>query len=827
MLTAIVLSMLALAPIGLLARYAPRPLIGWVLALLPLAAFVGFAVRAPMVLAGGVLIETLPWVPEMGLNLRFSLDGLSLLFALLVSGIGTLIFIYTAYYLADDPGMGHFYVYLAIFMGSMLGVVLADNVLLLFIFWELTSVSSYLLVGYKHDYADARRGAQMGLLLTVGGGLALLVGLVLLSNAAGSFEISEILGAGEELRASPFYTPALLLIFLGCFTKSAQFPFHIWLPNAMQAPTPASAYLHSATMVKAGVYLLARLHPALSETPLWTYTLTVVGATTMLVGAAVALRKDDIKGLLAYSTVSLLGTMVLMAGIGGHDAPVALVTLILAHALYKGALFMLAGAVDHEAGTRKLSELGGLSREMPRTLVLTSLAALSAAGIPPLFGFVAKEELLHAVTHSELAPGAAMAAVGAVVVAAVLGILYSWRLVSGVFFGPAAPRKKDHVHEAPLGMLVAPGVLALLSVGLPLGLLPMTSALLEPAVMAITGHAEEVSLHLMPSALSLPVVLSLFAIGSGAALTRFVRQIGAAPSPLPPWLNGDRIYDAAINGLLSGTTAFTRAVQNGRLRNYILYSLLALLAVILTPLALFALGSAPAPDLSNITLPEIVTALLIPFAVLATIRARSRLGAILVAGVVGAMVSFMFVIYSGPDLALTQLLVEVITTVFFLLVFAILPASFERLSKPATRARDGVVALAIGATMAAFTWIASSTTVFPPISAVFKAEALAEGKGENVVNVILVDFRGFDTMGEITVLFIALMGIYAMLRLRPESDPAIADMRGKTTPDAVALGRRGRREMGVGSRDGHDNGQDAVGEPATTANRSQDAREEI
>ncbi|MCX7790101.1 MAG: proton-conducting transporter membrane subunit [Chloroflexaceae bacterium] len=601
MLTAIVLSMLALAPIGLLARHWPRPPIGWVLALLPLAAFAGFAARAPLVLDGGVLTESLPWVPEMGLSIRFSLDGLSLLFALLVSGIGTLIFLYTAYYLAGDPGMGRFYVYLAIFMGSMLGVVLADNVLLLFIFWELTSVSSYLLVGYKHDYPEARRGAQMGLLITVGGGLALLVGLVLLSNVAGSFELSEIIAAGEELRASPFYTPALLLVFLGCFTKSAQFPFHIWLPNAMQAPTPASAYLHSATMVKAGVYLLARLQPALSETPLWTYTLTAVGAATMLVGAMIALRKDDIKGLLAYSTVSLLGTMVLLTGIGGHDAPVALVTLILAHALYKGALFMLAGAVDHEAGTRKLSELGGLGREMPRTLVLTSLAALSAAGIPPLFGFVAKEEVLHAATHSKLAPGVATLIVGATVVAAVLGILYAWRLVSGIFFGPAAPRKKAHVHDAPIGMLVAPGVLTLLSVILPLGLLPVVSALLQPAVIAIAGEPEEVSLHLMPSALSLPVVLSLVAIGSGAALTRFVKQISAAPSPLPGWLDGDRIYDAAISGLLDGTTVFTRAVQNGRLRNYIRYSLLALLAVILIPLALFALGSAPMPDLSNVT----------------------------------------------------------------------------------------------------------------------------------------------------------------------------------------------------------------------------------
>ncbi len=826
MLTAIVLSTLALAPIGLIARHLPRPLVGWILALLPLAAFAGFAVHAPAVAAGGLFVEALPWVPEMGLNLRFSLDGLSLLFTLLVSGIGTLIFIYTAYYLAGDPGMGRFYAYLTVFMGSMLGLVLADNVLTLFIFWELTSVSSYLLVGYKHDYADARRGAQMGLLVTVGGGLALLVGLVLLSTAAGSYDISQILAAGEQLRASPLFTPALLLIFLGCFTKSAQFPFHIWLPNAMQAPTPASAYLHSATMVKAGVYLLARLQPAFGETPLWTYSLTAVGMTTMLVGAAVALRKDDIKGLLAYSTVSLLGTMVLMAGIGGHDAPVALVTLIVAHALYKGALFMLAGAVDHEAGTRKLSELGGLRREMPRTLVVTSLAALSMAGIPPMFGFVAKEELLHAVTHSELASGLDTLVVAAVVVAAVLGILYAWRLVGGIFFGPAAARQRKHIHDAPLGMLVGPGTLTLLSVILPLGLLPAVSALLQPAVTAIAGKAETVSLHLLPTELSLPLMLSLGAIAVGIALTRFEKQLVTIPSPLPSWLNGDRIYDAAISGLLSSTTSFTRTVQNGRLRNYILYSLLALVAVVLIPLARFALPSAPLPNLGNITLPELVTALLIPLAVLATIRARSRLGAIIVAGIVGAIVSFTFVIYSGPDLALTQLLVEVISTVFFLLVFAVLPASFERLSPQTTRVRDGVIALVIGITMAGVTWIAASSTLFPPISAVFKAEALAEGKGENVVNVILVDFRGFDTMGEITVLFIALLGIYAMLRLRPESDPEIADMRGRTAKDAAALGRKGRQELGLDGRDGHGNGRDATVAQTAGVARTQDGQEE-
>ncbi|MFQ3661056.1 MAG: hydrogen gas-evolving membrane-bound hydrogenase subunit E [Chloroflexaceae bacterium] len=782
MLVLIVLTALLMAPLGLFARHESRPVVGWILALVPLALFVAISVLGSTVLAGGRVEQAIPWVPRMGLELRFALDGLSLLFALLVSGIGTLIVLYTAYYLAGDPGMGRFYLTLFIFMGAMLGLVLADNVLTMFMFWELTSVSSYLLVGYKHDYPSARRGAQMGLLITVGGGLALLIGLVLLGNAAGSYTISEILAAGEQVKASPLYTPAMLLIFLGCFTKSAQFPFHFWLPNAMQAPTPASAYLHSATMVKAGVYLLARLHPTLSDTPLWLYTLTITGMITMLIGAVTANRRDDIKGLLAYSTISKLGTMVLLAGMGGPEAPAALVATILAHALYKGALFMLAGAVDHEAGTRSLNQLGGLRRAMPWTAALAILSSLSMAGVPILFGFVAKEEQLYAAVDNGLPPGFDIIVLIAVVTSAVFGVLYSWRLVSGVFFGPRGSGMKEHVHEAPAGMLLGPAILTTLSVVLPLGLLPATATLLQPAVNAISNEGAKISLYLLPSEIGLPLILSMTALLTGAVLTRFEPQIVAAPSPLPPWLNGDRIYDAAVDGVLRGATVFTRTLQNGKLRSYMTWAVLTLVVVVAPPLVFFGFGGLALPTLDGVEPFEFVSALLIPIGVVATLNARSRLGAIIAASFVGLMVAFIFVLYSAPDLALTQLLVEILTTVFLVLLFAVMPVSFERLSSPSERSRDGLIAVIAGMVIAGVAFAASSITQVPNISEAFRTESQSQGFGDNVVNVILVDFRGFDTLGEIVVLFTALLGIYAMLRLRPIADPMRDDQETPVQP---------------------------------------------
>lgn len=790
MLASMVLSSFVTAPAGLFARRVARKHTGWVLAVLPLALFLLLCLHAPAIIAGAVITETYPWAANLGVELAFVLDGLSLLFSLIITGIGTLIVIYTNYYLAGDSGMGRFYLYLLIFMGSMLGLVLAGNILTMFVFWELTSASSYLLIGYKHEYPEARRGAQQGLLITAGGGLALLFGLLLLGEAARSvgvpaaeaYTFQAILAAGEQIRATDLYVPALILIFLGCFTKSAQFPFHFWLPNAMQAPTPASAFLHSATMVKAGVYLLARLSPGLGGTAFWSGALIVFGGITMVWSAILALRQYDIKGLLAYSTLSKLGTLVLLIGLAGEYAFEAVVTVILAHALYKSALFMVAGIVDHEAGTRDLRMLGGLRRHMPIAAALAIIAALSMAGIPVLFGFVAKEWQLKAALESPLPEVWSYGALAALLVSAILTIAYSWRLVNGIFFGEQGKGVPAHVHEAPRGMLLGPLLPTALSVILPLGLLPALSHLLQPAAAAIA--AAEVELHLyLWEGITPAFLLSVLAIVVGVAVARFERRVAAWPSPLPGWLNTDRIYDQAIDGVLHGSKALTVTLQAGRLRTYVVIIILTFLAIV-GPLFLLYGTNAANIRLSDDTLGliphEVIAALLIAAGVVATIRARSRVGAIISLGVVGAMISLFFVLFSAPDLALTQLLIEVLLTVFLLLVFSVLPASFESLSSRATRIRDGIIAIGVGCLMAGLAFVSAASELFTPIAPFFLEESIPGGKGHNVVNVILVDFRSLDTLGEIIVLFIAALGIYGLLRLRSRQP---ADT-GKTAPDA-------------------------------------------
>jgi multicomponent Na+:H+ antiporter subunit A len=766
MLAASVLATLALAPLGLLARRGRRPLIGWGLALLPLALFGLMAAQAPQIAAGGRLAEVIPWAPQLGVELSFALDGLSLLFALIISGIGVLIVGYAGHYMEKDPGLGRFYVYLLLFMGAMLGLVLAGNVLTMFIFWELTSVTSYLLIGYKHDYPDARRGAQQSLLVTGGGGLALLVGLLLLGSVAGTYSFAGIIAAGDLIKASPLYAPAVALVFIGCFTKSAQFPFHFWLPGAMQAPTPASAFLHSATMVKAGVYLLARLNPGLGDTPLWSYTLVAVGGFTFAFGAIVAFRQYDIKALLAYTTLSMLGGLVLTIGLGGKYGAEALAANVLAHALYKSALFMCAGIIDHETGTRDLKRLGGLRAYMPRTAAVVGLALLSQMAIPVWLGFVAKEILLEAALESPLPAPWPTIGLAAIVIAAVGYIIAAWRMFANVFLGkPPADVLQRHVEDPPAGMWLAPALPAALSLIVPLALLGPVSALLSPAAAAVYGGALEFELALWHGFNS-ALLISVGAIVAGGLLATQERRLAGAPI-LPAWLNGAQLFDKGTDGMLALATWVARRTQVGRLRAYILYTVIAFLGFVGVPFALYGLGEIAIPSDPQLHFYEIVTAALIPVGIVATITARSRLGAIIAVGVVGAIVALFFVLFSAPDLALTQLLIEVLSTVFLLLVFSVLPVRFESLSPAWVRWRDAGVAAAVGLLTTGLVLATATSTMFPPLTPFYLQNSLPAGKGANVVNVILVDFRGFDTMGEITVLFIAVIGIFGLLRFRP------------------------------------------------------------
>jgi multicomponent Na+:H+ antiporter subunit A len=646
-------------------------------------------------------------------------------------------------------------------MGSMLGLVLADNVVALFVFWELTSLSSYLLIGFDHQREAARAGALQALLVTGAGGLALLVGFLLLGQVTGSLELSKLLASGEVLRAHSLYEPILVLVLLGAFTKSAQFPFHFWLPNAMEAPTPVSAYLHSATMVKAGIYLLARLSPVLSGTSAWLYTVTVVGAVTMLIGCWLALQQTDLKRILAYLTVSALGVLVLLLGLGTPEASKAAMTFLLAHALYKGALFLVAGAVDHEAGSRDVNQLGGLGRAMPLTATAAILAAWSMAGLIPAFGFIGKEVVYEAVYHSRDA--AALLTTAVVLSSTVFTAL---ALVVGVrpFMG-ARRQTPKHPHEAPAGLWF--GALCLALFGFAAGLFPRYpgESILAPAIAAVLQESVKLELSLWHGwnpvvALSvLTTALGLFLFAARGALNAFVRRFG-----LDSWPGPERAYKLALDGLNFVARAQTRILQNGYLRFYLITIIGSAVAMVAFPLL-----SRAEIDLnlrwSDIYFYEMALAVLILLATLMATFSSSRLGAVAGLGVVGYSIALIYMLFGAPDLAITQFLIETLMVILFVLVFYFLPR-FAVLSSVPARLRDGLVALCAGGLMSVLILIATQVQFNPPISNYFEENSVPLAHGHNIVNVILVDFRALDTLGEITVLAVAGIGVYALLKLR-------------------------------------------------------------
>jgi len=746
---------------------------GWLLALIPLGLVVYFVSHAQLVASGGVLQESYPWVPALGVNLSFRLDGLSLLFALLITGVGALILVYTGGYMAGHPQLGRLYAFLLLFMGSMLGLVLSDNLLGLFVFWELTSISSYLLIGFNHERSEARAAALKALLITGGGGLALLAGLLLLGKAGGSFEISVILNQAENLRSHSLYLPILLLILVGAFTKSAQFPFHFWLPGAMEAPTPVSGYLHSATMVKAGIYLLARLSPALGGTDAWFLCLTVVGGLTMLLGAWLALMQSDLKRILAYSTVSALGTLTLFLGLGGTLAIQATMAFLLGHALYKGALFLVAGALDHETGTRDADRLGGLFRVMPVTAVAAGVAALSMAGVAPLLGFLSKELSYEAALH---APAAAW--VAAVVVIANI-LLVAMAGVAGLrpFLGKIVTTPKPP-HEAPLSMWLGPVVLAGLSVTW--GIWPTLGAdtLVSAASTSVLGEAADIHLklwHGLNLALALSGVTLIGGVivyaGRGSLRKSVSRWEGLGKWGPACW------YEFALRGLNWVADGQTRLLQSGYLRYYLMIVFMTTAG--LAGATLVARGRLVLPeDWSGLRFYDVGLVVLILLATVATVLARSRLAAIASLGVVGFGVALIFVLFGAPDVAMTQFLVETLTVILFVLVFYHLRET-PALSSPLARGRDALFAAAVGVLMTALVLVAADLQYHPPISSEFVKRSVSEAHGRNLVNVILVDFRGLDTLGEITVLAAAGIGVYGLLKLRvgrKTSDPAVVEL---------------------------------------------------
>ena len=738
---------------------------GWLLALLPIGLTLYFGSFIAAVSSGEVFLFSYDWAPSLGIRFSFALDGLSLLLTILISAIGALIIIYSSGYLAGHPQLGRFYVYILLFMGSMLGIVLADNLITLFLFWELTSITSYLLIGFDHESEDARAAALQALLLTSGGGLALLAGFLLLGHVGGTMEISALLRSGAVIRSDPLYPSIVLLVVTGAFTKSAQVPFHFWLPNAMAAPTPVSAYLHSATMVKAGVYLLARFTPVLGGTELWMFALTTAGATTMVLGAYLTLRQTDLKLILAYLTVSALGILVLFIGLGTSEAIIAAIVFLLGHALYKGALFLVVGIVDHETGSRNVRELGGLLSAMPLTATVAAMAALSLAALPPAFGFIGKELLLEASLGTETS--AALITIALVVASSVFVAAAAIITIRPVF-GTAVPAQKPF-HEAPFTLWLAPMVLSVC--GILFGAMPslVEVALVRAAVQAVMR--EPISFHLaLWHGPNLPLALSALSFVCGAALYAARRPVHDAATGLQitSWWGPQHWYGHILAGLNTLAKRLTQLLQNGYLRFYLLIIVAA--TVTLGAAKLFsAIGSIHLPAELDARFYEWIIAALIPIGALTAIMSRSRLGAVAALGVVGYSVGLIFVLFSAPDLAMTQFMVETLTVILFVLVFYHLPR-FTAFSSRLVLVRDAVTALAFGGLITVIVSIGSGIQLYPKISEYFIENSLPLAHGRNVVNTILVDFREFDTFGEITVLAVAGIGVYALLRLRPRKE---------------------------------------------------------
>jgi len=747
--------------LALAAPYAHRrwpAAAGWMLALLPFALAISLIVQA-LAAENGFVRAAYPWVPSLGISLSFRLDGLSLLFAVLVALVGGFVLIYAGGYLAGHAQLGRFYALLLVFMASMLGLVLADNLLALFVFWELTSVSSYLLIGFDHQRERARAAALQALLVTGLGGLALLAGFLLLGQAGGTFEVSELPARAGGFPAHSNYVPVLLLVLAGAFSKSAQFPFHFWLPDAMEAPAPVSAYLHAAAMVKAGVYLLARLSPVLAGTDLWTYLVGGTGALTMLVGAWLACRQTYLKRILAYSTVSALGTLMALLGLGTPAAVTAALVFFLGHVFYKGALFLAAGNLEHETGTGDIYQLGGLKRRMPWTALAALSAAAAMAGLPPTLGFIAKESALAAALASPLAAELAttlLVAASAFIIAA--AGLVAWR----PFFGDSK-MQLGSVREAPPSMVLGP--LALGSGGLLLGLLPGAAGqAVAAAAGAVSPASEAVRLHLWHG-WNLGLLLTAVSLAAGLVLFAASRRIAslAAPAILSS-LGPAAWYRGVLDATLRIAAVQTRWLQSGYVRAYLRMVFAAAAGLVAAgmwkhPIALAASASGEAQ------FPEVLLVGLVTGAVVAAVISPSRLGAIAALGVVGYGIALIFLLQGAPDLAITQFIVESLVVVLFVFAFYRLPR-FARISPPSARWQDLILAATVGTMMFLLTLASAGSVVHPPISDYYSDQAWLQAHGRNIVNVILVDFRALDTFGEITVLAAAALGVYALLCLR-------------------------------------------------------------
>ncbi len=732
-------------------------------AIAPAVALALLATQLPAVLDGAVLLQRLDWLPALGLNLSLRLDGLGLMFALMILAMGLLVILYATYYLGKDESVGRFFAYLLLFMGAMLGVVLAENLLLLMVFWELTSLSSFLLIGFWSHSKEARQGARMALTVTGGGGLALLAGVLLIGHIVGSFELTDVLAAGPLITGHALYPLALILVLLGVFTKSAQFPFHFWLPQAMAAPTPVSAYLHSATMVKAGVFLLARLYPALADSEWWFYIVTLTGLTTLVVGAILALFQHDLKGLLAYSTISHLGLITLLFGLDTQLSTVAAVFHILNHATFKASLFMAAGIIDHETGSRDLRRLAGLGRYMPHTAALAMVAAAAMGGVPLLNGFLSKEMFFNETLHHGLFGSFSWIVPAVAVLYGVFSVAYSLRFIHDVFFN-GEPRDLPHYppHEPPRYMKIPVEILVLLC--LLVGVVPgytVAPLLAASASAALGGSLPEYSLAIWHG-FNTALMMSILAMIGGVLVYAFRQPLFRWQEGLPD-IDARQVFEHAMNRLVGFAQRLTLCLESGSLQRYITLMLLATLVLLVAALSGLDSLTGPVALAPFDPLTALGLGILMLTAVLTVYFHRNRLKALMALSTVGLIVALLFARYSAPDLALTQLSVEVVTVILLVLALFFMPDRTPIESSSLRGLRDVLLASGLGLMVALLAY-AVLTRPYEHIGDFFLANSVSGGGGYNVVNVILVDFRGFDTLGEVTVLAIAAAGIYGLLK---------------------------------------------------------------
>lgn len=702
---------------------------------------------------------TLDWAAQLGIAFSFHLDGLSYLMAILITGIGGLIIIYGGAYLTKHPSMPRFLTIVLLFMSAMLGLVLSGNALLLFLFWELTSITSFLLIGFDHDRPNARAGAWQALLVTASGGLAMLAGFALLYVISNTFEIQTWIQQAQHIQQHPLAPAAFILILIGAMAKSAQFPFHFWLPNAMEAPTPVSAYLHSATMVKAGVYLLARLFPLFGGMPIWGSTVPLIGIITLTGGALLALGQTDLKRILAYTTVGALGGLVFLLGLGTSVAIKAIPVFLLAHALYKGSLFLVAGGIDHAVHNRNITELGGLSKAMPYTTLSAMFSALAMVGLPPFLGFIAKELTYESVLTAGYPMLTVMAVIGFVAMAGValwLGFVPFW----------AKPARQFRPHGEILPLYLPPLILALL--GFLTGIVPQTTAnmLIKPAVMAMSPQVSAVKLtlwhgitpYLLLSALTVLLAGAMYPLRHSlmALATRFWNKV-RFPGPA-------NLYNKALETILAFAAWQTRMLQSGYLRMYVLF--IALTTIALTTYTAWTrlAGSFPLPAWTAPRFYDYVLTAIIIIAAIIVTRTTSRLATIAMLGAIGYSIAILFMLYSAPDLSMVQFAIETLTVILFVLVIYRLPKFIQR-TRRIPNFSDLIISLASGGLMTLLMLLVSSHASESTVSDFYSRNSLSNAYGRNIVNVILVDFRGLDTLGEITVLAIAAIGVLALIQL--------------------------------------------------------------